>query len=161
MSSTPRPAGKATGLATMGGEVRAEGATVQVVLFTVGKQRFVASGDEVKSIRPSPRTRPPGSPPSDVPVISLSEILGLSRDTSVDRRMLEVEYWGERIGLEVTTIAGIRDVELRTFHHLPPLVVRNCASTSVLGVVGTEIGWAVAVDLGALLAERGVELPEG
>jgi chemotaxis signal transduction protein len=158
--STPSPeARRGIAVGAVGPEAGHDVSTVQVVLFCVGKQAFVASGDEVKAIRPSPRTRPLGSPPSDVPVLSLSELLGLTRDTSVDRRMLEVEYWGERIGLEVTSIAGIRDVELAGFHVLPPLVVRNCASSSVLGVVKTDVGWAVALDLASLLAEQGVELP--
>jgi chemotaxis signal transduction protein len=159
---------------------------VQVVLFRVGAHRFAVPREQVKAIRESPRVRSrleTGSvAASSIPLLSLSTVLGLDRDTSVDRRVLEVEHWGGRLGLEVTVIEGIRDLGRGRLHPLPSLLQRNLGSANVLGILewplsdaragrlaseegaeapveGSEIP-AVALDLSALLVEQGVEIPE-
>ena len=66
-------------------------------------------------------------------------------DTSVDRRVLEVEHWGERLGLEVTSIEGIRSLRARDLRPLPALVARNLATEQVLGLALAGGGLAVAL----------------
>lgn len=145
----------------------ADARTVEVVLFTVGKRLHLAAREDVKTIRPSLRVRRAVREVTARTVHSLSRLLGLDRDVSVDRRILEVEYWGERVGLEVTSIQGIRHLDLSTLHPLPTLVRRNCSSSCVLGLVVIEnedpekaphLG--VVLDLPGLLAEQGVALSE-
>ena len=159
---------------------------VQVVLFRVGTHRFAVPREQVKAIRESPRVRSrleTGSVTAkSLPLLSFSVVLGLDRDTSVDRRVLEVEHWGEALGLEVTVIEGIRELSSSVLHPLPPILARNLQSTNVLGLLEwlhpetefAESGGgsggaaepagpespAVALDLTALLIEQGVEVPE-
>ena len=134
---------------------------LEVVLFTVGKRHHVAAREDVKAIRASLRVRAGSEGHARIPVVSLSAVLGLERDTSVDRRVLEVEYWGERVGLEVTAIAGIRLVPGDKLHALPQTVSRTALSQHVLGIMETELGLAVALDLPGLLAEQGVAIQAG
>jgi chemotaxis signal transduction protein len=137
----------------------AAASTFELVHFTVGAQRFAAARTAIRAIRPSPRLRSvlggttarPG-----LPLISLSSVLGMERDTSVDRRVLEVLHWGERLGLEVTGIDGIRRAELSALHPLPSVVGRSLRTRAVLGVVEVPKGLAVVLDLPLLLTERGV-----
>ena len=162
---------------------------LELVLFRVGPWRLAVPRDQVKGIRPSPRVQgriagvqPAGAP---IPIVSLSEVLGLQRDTATDRRVLEVEHWGQRLGIEVTAIEGIRTVRVTELHLLPAVAQRNCASAQVLGLVipearASEEGRndpdseqdelarlaangrpAVALDLTALLVEQGVEVEAG
>lgn len=135
--------------------------TFEVVQFTVGKLRFAVARDAVRAIRPSPRLRSvlggaqvaPG-----LPLVSLSSVLGLDRDTSVDRRVLEVLHWGDPLGLEVTAIEGIQRLGLSGMHPIPPLVAQSLGSRAVLGLADLGGGLAVVLDLPLLLTERGVEV---
>lgn len=157
---------------------------LQVVVFRVGPHRLAVPREQVKAIRESPRVRSrleTGAVASTLPLLSLSAVLGLERDTAVDRRVLEVEHWGEALGLEVTVIEGIRDVREAVLHPLPAILARNLKSANVLGILvwipskadsrnpaqevdpaaeteGPELP-AVALDLTALLVEQGVEVP--
>jgi hypothetical protein len=135
---------------------------VEVVVFLVGKTTGIAAREEIRAIRHSPRVRlalDAGAADRRVPCVSLSEVLGLGRDTSVDRRVLVVEHWGTPLGLEVTAIEGIRRVRAGQLHALPPLLLRCCTSRAVLGLAWLDDRWAVALDLATLLVERGVEVP--
>lgn len=167
-----------------GGKAAAAVVRLEVVVFRVGDRRLAVPRDQVKGIRPSPRVRSllAGTGPAEgLPLVSLSEVLGLDRDTSTDRRVLEVEHWGSRLGLEVTAIEGIRTVRPRELHPLPRLLSRNCGSANVLGLLIPEAreeqpgrkttestdheavaleSPAVALDLSALLVEQGVEVAE-
>lgn len=142
------------------GQSSAAARALEVVVFTVGKRAFLAPRADVRSIRPSPRLRleRTGGAGTSVPTVSLSQLLGLDRDASVDRRVVEVEHWGEPIGLEVTGITGIRQLEPARLRPLPPLVSRCVASQAVLGLAEVDGAWALALDLPALLVERGVEV---
>lgn len=134
-------------------------ATFELVHFRVGKQAFAAARSAIRAARPSPRLRSVLGgiqPAPGIPLVSLSNVLGLERDTSVDRRVLEVLHWGERLGLEVTAIDGIRHVALDALHPLPPLVVRALGTRAVLGVIDGSRGLIVVLDLPLLLTERGV-----
>lgn len=157
---------------------------LEVVVFHVGPRRFAVPREQVKGIRPSPRVRSRlagAGPTGKLPLVSLSAVLGLDRDTSTDRRVLEVDHWGRRLGLEVTAIEGIRRVRVRDLHPLPMLLRRNCGSSNVLGLLdprsdrggpgrkdpdaaGAEAaeleGPAIALDVSALLVEQGVEIDE-
>ena len=134
--------------------------THELLVFRLGGQLFVAARESVRAIRPSPRLRSALGPmvPSGVPLISLSAVLGFDRDSSVDRRVIEVLHWGTRIGLEVTAIDGIRHVPRGSFRALPPAVRLCLSSHHVLGVARLEEGLAIALDLPGLLVERGVEI---
>ena len=108
----------------MGGEGAGATAT-EVVVFRLGADAFVAPREDVRAIRHSPRVRHAREgrlAAEGLPVVSLSEVLGLGRDTAVDRRVLEVDHWGARLGLEVTAIEGIRRLRVGSLHALPPLV---------------------------------------
>ena len=159
---------------------------VQVVVFRVGAQRFAVAREQVNAIRESPRVRgrlnAGALAVTPLPLVSLSLVLGLDRDVSVDRRVLEVEHWGQRLGLEVTKIEGIRGISSSVLHPLPAIVGRNMQSANVLGILdwprpqgetgrnGTDGGPdeasqgpdppALALDLNALLVEQGVDIPE-
>jgi len=152
----------------------------------VGLHRFAVAREQVKAIRESPRVRSRLETrtlaATTLPLISLSVVLGFDRDTSVDRRVLEVEHWGQRLGLEVTVIEGIRDLSASVLHPLPPIVQRNLETANVIGILEwteaqAEPGRkaadvqddggprdpeqpAVAIDLSALLVEQGVDVPE-
>ena len=155
--------------------VAVEGA-VELLHFTVGKLLFCVARRGVLAIRPSPRLRSVlGGPhiPAGVPLVSLSTVLGLQRDTSVDRRVIEVLHWGQRLGLEVTSIIGLHQVAPTDFHPLPPVLRDALRSRAVLGVVRWRAVVAeggptakrrehmlVALDLPVLLTERGVEVPD-
>ena len=141
-------------------DAAAEGAC-EVVLFAVGKLHFAVARGSVRSLRPSPRLRSVlgGSPLTGLPLVSMSTVLGIERDTSVDRRVLEVVHWGERLGLEVTGIAGIRRVGPSQLFPLPRLVAQCVRSRNVLGLAELGPVRAVVLDLAGLLVERGVEIP--
>ena len=131
----------------------------ELVQFSVGTQRFATARAAVRAIRPSPRLRSllgGAQPASGLPLISLSSVLGLERDTSVDRRVLEVLHWGDRLGLEVTGIEGIQRIGLESMHPLPPLILGALATRAVLGVAELPSGLTVVLDLPLLLTERGV-----
>ncbi len=159
---------------------------VQVVVFRVGPHRFAVAREQVMAIRESPRVRSRLNTGAlaavSLPLVSLSLVLGLERDTSVDRRVLEVVHWGERLGIEVTMIEGIRGLSSSVLHPLPAVVGRNLQSANVLGILEwpesqDETGQddadedpaalsegpdppALALDLSALLVEQGVDIPE-
>lgn len=133
--------------------------THELVHFSVGKQRFAVARGAVRAIRPSPRLRSVlggGHAAPGLPLVSLSSVLGMERDTSVDRRVLEVLHWGERLGLEVTGIEGIRQVSVDALHPLPPIVARALATRAVLGLADLPGGLTIVLDLPLLLTERGV-----
>lgn len=149
-------------------EVRAE-----VLVFSVGATPYAVARSEVVGIRASRRARPAGSESEQpLPVVSLSRVLGLERDTAVDDRVMVIRHWGEPLGVEVTAIRGFRRFSLDRLRPLPPLVRRNCSSAHVVGLVlddcedegdGTQGVWPiiVAIDLGGLLVEQGVEVAAG
>jgi chemotaxis signal transduction protein len=131
----------------------------ELVNFTVGKLRFAAARAAIRAIRPSPRLRSMlgGSQAAQgLPLISLSSVLGFERDTSVDRRVLEVLHWGERLGLEVTGIEGIQRLGLTSMHPVPPVIARVLSTRAVLGFADLPGGLTVVLDLPLLLTERGV-----
>jgi len=138
------------------------GEAVEVVHFRLGKRAFLVARGDVRAIRHSPRVRLAREgrlAAGALPVVSLSELLQLGRDTSVDRRLIEVDHWGSRLGLEVTAIAGIVPVRVSALHPLPPFLVRNATSRCLLGLAWLDGEWAIALDLSTLLVERGVEVP--
>jgi chemotaxis signal transduction protein len=140
--------------------VAPEAGTFELVHFTVGKLRFAVARSAVRAIRPSPRLRSVlggVQAARGLPLISLSSVLGLDRDTSVDRRVLEVVHWGDPLGIEVTAIEGIQRVGLDAMHPLPPLVQQALGTRAVLGLADAS-GLAVVLDLPLLLTERGVEV---
>jgi chemotaxis signal transduction protein len=151
MTERPPRAGLSLGVT----EAEGSGEQVEVVLFSIGRHHFVAARAAVRAIREPPRARAPAEPGREViPIVYLSRILGLDRDTAIDRRVLEVEYWDARIGLAVTAIAGIRSLDASSLRPLPSLVARSIGSLAILGLVETDLGWAVALDLETLVTER-------
>jgi chemotaxis signal transduction protein len=132
----------------------------ELACFTVGKQRFAAARSAIRAIRPSPRLRSMLGgvqvAAKGLPLVSLSSVLGMERDTSVDRRVLEVLHWGERLGLEVTGIEGIERIGLKSLHPLPAIIARALGTRAVLGVAQLPAGLTVVLDLPLLLTERGV-----
>ena len=135
---------------------------LEVVAFSVGKYHFVVPRDAIAAIRPSLRVKmlmTGALQLADIPILSLSAVLGIERDTSVDRRVFELDYWGQRLGLEVTGITGIRAVDAAALRPLPPVVARHCSSRNVLGIVEVDGVQAVALDLLGLLVEKGVDVP--
>jgi len=137
-------------------------AMAEVVVFLVGKTTYFVAREEVRAIRHSPRVHlglDADAAARRVPCVSLSRVLGLARDTAVDRRVLEVEHWAAPLGLEVTAIEGIRRVRPEQLHALPPLLERCCTSRAVLGLAWLDGNWAIALDLATLLVEQGVEAP--
>ncbi len=147
--------------------------SVELLHFSVGKLLFAVARTAVRAIRPSPRLRSVlGGPQASagLPLVSLSTVLGLERDASVDRRVIEVVHWGQRLGLEVTAIVGMHHVPPSDFHPLPAWLKQTLRSRAVLGIVrwrpdGTTPGAGaherllVALELSVLLTERGVEVP--
>lgn len=137
---------------------------VETVSFTLGKRRFLAARAEVRAFRHSPRVRHARHGrlfATELPVVSLSDVLELGRDTSTDRRVLEVVHEGEPLGLEVTTILGVLPLPRRRLRALPPLVRRNALSSALLGLAWIDERWALAIDLPTLLVERAVRPPRG
>ena len=136
----------------------------EVVVFSVGNTRHAVARASVLAIRPSPRLRsslPGVAHASSLPLISLSSVLWLERDASVDRRVIEVLHWGEQLGLEVTALHGIRRLPPERMHALPPLLRRCVPSRAVLGIGEWDDMRVVVLDLPTLLVERGVEASRG
>ena len=99
-----------------GGRSTGHGA-IEAVIFRIGAQDFVVAREGVRSIHPSRRKGGRSDRRPGFPIISLSNVLGLRRDTSGDLRVLEVVHQGRSLGLEVTAMET-RGGALRMWGHM-------------------------------------------
>ncbi|MBP2029995.1 purine-binding chemotaxis protein CheW [Methanohalophilus levihalophilus] len=143
--------------------------TVQVIVFTLGEERYGVEISQVKEIiRPTKITRIPNAPDFMEGVVNLrgqiTTIINLRKrfgkepkEVDGNTRIIVVEYENAVIGMVVDTVNEVKYLSSKNIDPLPNIVTSRDDSKCLTGVGKLDDGLLTLMDLDKVFTEEEIE----